>query len=87
MCLQLRQISITSNVIKYSPYYRLKLRYSDTSTASGREWQKREIEASFTKWFTTEGQFIAKPFQEWLTSEVPLVAKAQADQKKQLAKN
>jgi hypothetical protein len=29
-----------------------------------------------TRWFTQDGYFIAKPFQQWLASEVPVIGAA-----------
>lgn len=29
-----------------------------------------------TQWFTSDGYFIAKPFQQWLASEVPVIGSA-----------
>jgi hypothetical protein len=38
--------------------------------------QKIHIRTPFTRWFTSDGYFIAKPFQQWLASEVPVVGAA-----------
>jgi hypothetical protein len=29
-----------------------------------------------TRWFTADGFFVAKPFQQWLASEVPVIGAA-----------
>jgi hypothetical protein len=29
-----------------------------------------------TRWFTSDGYFTAKPFQQWLASEVPIIGAA-----------
>ena len=29
-----------------------------------------------TRWFTADGYFVAKPFQQWLASEVPVIGQA-----------
>jgi hypothetical protein len=29
-----------------------------------------------TRWFTSDGYFVAKPFQQWLASEIPVVGAA-----------
>jgi hypothetical protein len=34
------------------------------------------IQAPFMCWFSSDGLFVAKPFQEWLASEIPVVGKA-----------
>lgn len=38
--------------------------------------QKIRIRTPFTRWFTADGYFIAKPFQQWLASEVPVIGAA-----------
>lgn len=47
-----------------------------TVTVNGK---KAELSAPFTTWFTADGYFVAKPFQQWLASSVPLIG--EADQK------
>lgn len=51
------------------------------------EWQ---IKAPFTTWFTADGYFVAKPFQQWLASSVEMVGdadqmNAMRDQRDELA--
>jgi len=29
-----------------------------------------------TRWFTADGYFVAKPFQQWLASEIPVIGAA-----------
>jgi hypothetical protein len=45
---------------------------------SGKEpsWKEVEIKTSFTRWFTSDGYFVAKPFQQWLATELPLLGEA-----------
>jgi hypothetical protein len=38
--------------------------------------QTLHIRAPFTRWFTSDGYFVAKPFQQWLASEVSVVGAA-----------
>ena len=56
--------------------YHLTVRYSDAKESLPFDWETVEISAPFTKWFTTDGHFIAHPFQQWLASEVPVIGKA-----------
>jgi hypothetical protein len=65
------QLRIESSTKKHDPTYRLKV----TVTENGRE-NVKEIQAPFSRWFTSDGVFVAKPFQQWLASEVSLVGDA-----------
>ena len=55
--------------MKHTPIYNIKVEYSngegDTRTL--------ELSSPFTRWFDVNGFFIAKPFQQWLASEIPLI--------------
>ncbi|KAF2836426.1 SPC25-domain-containing protein [Patellaria atrata CBS 101060] len=64
-----RKIRISSRTEKHKPIYFLTVDY-DSEKGKPQEIQ---IQASFTRWFTSEGYFVAKPFQQWLASEVPLI--------------
>lgn len=68
----LPQLSIASSVTKYNPVYKLTVRYSDRNSG----WKQSEISAPFARWFDSEGHFVARPFQLWLRSEVPLIGQA-----------
>lgn len=35
-----------------------------------------KLSASFTRWFDQDGSFVAKPFQQWLASEIPAIGAA-----------
>lgn len=35
-----------------------------------------KLSAPFTRWFDEDGCFVAKPFQQWLASEVSLIGQA-----------
>lgn len=32
-----------------------------------------KLSSPFTRWFDVDGFFVAKPFQQWLASEIPLI--------------
>lgn len=40
-----------------------------------------EVSSPFTRWFDVNGFFVARPFQQWLASEIPLIG--QVDPKNQ----
>ncbi|KAF2099576.1 hypothetical protein NA57DRAFT_75077 [Rhizodiscina lignyota] len=67
-----QQIELASKTEKHKPIYFLNVRY----TTSDGKWVEKKIEGSFTRWFTSDGFFIAKPFQQWLASEVPMIGEA-----------
>ena len=35
-----------------------------------------EISSPFTRWFDSDGYFVAKPFQQWIASEISIVGDA-----------
>lgn len=61
---------------KHTPIYKLTVRYTESGKSRPFDWETLEIEAPFTRWFTADGQFIAKPFQQWLASAVPVIGEA-----------
>ncbi|KAL8737226.1 MAG: hypothetical protein Q9181_001880 [Wetmoreana brouardii] len=65
-------VSIASSVTKHKPIYNLKVRYERL----GKEPKTLEISAPFTRWFDSDGYFVATPFQQWLASEVPIIGEA-----------
>lgn len=58
---------------KYEPTYELTIRTQSSPSAPVKE---SKISASFTRWFTTDGFFQAKPFQQWLASSVEAIGSA-----------
>ncbi|KAL8766707.1 MAG: hypothetical protein Q9209_006576 [Squamulea sp. 1 TL-2023] len=65
-------ISIASSVTKHKPIYNLQVRYGKPGT----EPQVLKISASFTRWFDSDGYFVASPFQQWLATEIPAIGEA-----------
>lgn len=66
------KLSIASSIKKHTPIYNITVRYS---TSRG-DWKTLELQAPFTRWFDADGLFVAKPFQQWLASEVPVIGQA-----------
>ncbi|MCJ1439157.1 hypothetical protein MMC27_008548 [Xylographa pallens] len=69
-------LTIASRVTKHNPKYQLVIRWTDPTTSEPFDWETRELTAPFTTWFSSDGQFIAEPFQQWLSSEIPAIAAA-----------
>lgn len=65
----MKQLSIASSVTKHTPIYSIVVEYSN---AQG-ERNKLELCSPFTRWFDVNGFFVAKPFQQWLAAEIPLI--------------
>lgn len=66
------KLSIASSIKKHTPIYNITARYS---TSRG-DWKTLELRAPFTRWFDADGFFVAKPFQQWLASEIPVIGQA-----------
>lgn len=52
--------------------YNLTVRHS---TLQG-DWKTIDLSAPFTRWFDADGYFVAKPFQQWLSSKIPIIGQA-----------
>jgi len=69
------EIRIATSTKKHIPIYECDITFTPAPTNSNPS-QKIHVRAPFTRWFTADGYFIAKPFQQWLASEVPVVGAA-----------
>lgn len=58
------QLTIESETTKNNPTYYLTIKSADRYMA---------IDAPFMQWFTADGYFVAKPFQQWLASTVDII--------------
>ncbi|KAF1975149.1 hypothetical protein BU23DRAFT_410074, partial [Bimuria novae-zelandiae CBS 107.79] len=67
------KVRIATSTKKYIPVYEVDVTFTPAGSSNP---QKLHIRAPFTRWFTADGYFIAKPFQQWLASEVPVVGAA-----------
>lgn len=63
---------------KYRPVYKVIARWTKAKNPyeSGAQWKEVTLRAPFTRWFTSDGYFVAKPFQQWLASGVEAVGEA-----------
>ncbi|TKA75353.1 hypothetical protein B0A49_04527 [Cryomyces minteri] len=69
-----QKLLLYSRTEKHIPIYHLTARYTSPSAPS--LWQEVQLQAPFTRWFTADGFFVAKPFQQWLASEIPPIGQA-----------
>jgi hypothetical protein len=69
------QIRIQTSTKKHIPIYECDVTYTPAPYSSNPQ-QKLHIRAPLTRWFTADGYFIAKPFQQWLASEIPIIGAA-----------
>lgn len=62
-----------------SPSYNIKAKYttsSKTATTQLLQWKEIELKSPFAKWFSSDGYFVARPFQHFLASNIPIVGEA-----------
>lgn len=70
------QISIASSVKKHTPIYNITVTQTSSSKTQSQKPQPLKLSARFTRWFDQDGTFVAKPFQQWLASEVAAIGQA-----------
>lgn len=66
------QVSVFSKTKKHEPTYYLEVH----TIRSGSTPSTREVRVPFTTWFTADGWFVAKPFQQWLASTIEAIGDA-----------
>ena len=71
------QVSIASNVKKHTPLYNITVHQKNPTE----EKEPLKLSASFTRWFDQDGGFVAKPFQQWLATEIPAIGAADTKNK------
>lgn len=69
------KLTLATKTEKHTPTYYLTATFSSPSSKT-KASQTVKLSAPFTRWFTSEGHFVAKPFQQWLASSVPVIAEA-----------
>ncbi|KAI9702070.1 MAG: hypothetical protein M1836_001414 [Candelina mexicana] len=68
------QLAIQSHVDRHIPVYHLNVSYA-LPTSKG-VWHEIQLSRPFTKWFSADGYFVAKPLQQWLATEIPVIGQA-----------
>ena len=64
------------------PIYKITVYYEDAK----KESKTIELSSPFTRWFDADGFFVAKPFQQWLASEIPLIGRVDPQNKLEASK-
>lgn len=67
-------MTLKSSTQKYKPTYKLKVTYE---APSGKKWEDKEIEGSYTQWFNAYGYLQPKELQAWLASNIEVLGIAQ----------
>ncbi|KXT02731.1 hypothetical protein AC578_5418 [Pseudocercospora eumusae] len=67
-----KKISISTKTKKHDPTYYLDV----TTTKPGVPDSTLHLKTPFTTWFTADGYFVAKPFQQWLASSIEAIGDA-----------
>ncbi|KAF6236535.1 hypothetical protein HO173_005316 [Letharia columbiana] len=76
-------LSIASSVAKHTPIYNITVEYSNSKG----ETKTLKLSSPFTRWFDVNGFFVAKPFQQWLALEIPLIGQVDPKNKDDDAKS
>jgi signal peptidase complex subunit 2 len=63
-------VAFHSKTLKNDPTYYLD---ATTSSSASSSPHTRQLRTPFTTWFTADGYFVAKPFQQWVASSVDAV--------------
>jgi hypothetical protein len=69
---------LKSSTQKYKPTYKLKVTYE---APSGKKWEDKEVEGSFTQWFNTYGYLQKKELYSWLAENIEVLGVAQKEGK------
>jgi signal peptidase complex subunit 2 len=64
------KVTFHSRTLKNDPTYYLD---ATTTSPASPSPHTRQLRIPFTTWFTADGYFVAKPFQQWVASSVEAV--------------
>ncbi|KAK5446325.1 signal peptidase complex subunit spc2 [Exophiala xenobiotica] len=73
-----QKLRLRSSTQKYKPTYKLKVTYE---APSGKKWEDKEVEGSFTQWFNTYGYLQKKELYSWLAENIEVLGVAQKEGK------
>jgi len=69
------KLEISTSAEKFDPTYHLTARYS-TDAPAYQNWTTLKLSAPFSRWFSKDGFFVARPFQHFLASNIKPVGEA-----------
>ena len=69
------QLVLSTTTDKNTPSYNVTARFTNKKDKSS-QWKQVVVKTPFSRWFSADGYFVAKPFQQWLASEIPAVGAA-----------
>ncbi|KAK5007997.1 hypothetical protein LTR28_004578 [Elasticomyces elasticus] len=72
------KLKLLTHTKPHTPTYFLRAQYttSPSKNSAPLTYQDLKLEIPYTRFFTADGHFVAKPFQQWLASAVPIVGDA-----------
>jgi hypothetical protein len=65
-------LTISTATSKLEPIYRVKAQFKTAQNQT----KELNIEAPFARWFSSDGYFVTRPFQQFFASGIPLVGSA-----------
>lgn len=74
------QLTLKSSTQKYKPIYKLKVTYE---APSGKRWEDKEMQGSFTQWFNTHGYLQKKELYAWLAGNIEVIGLAETEKEMQ----
>ncbi|EHY59464.1 signal peptidase complex subunit spc2 [Exophiala dermatitidis] len=75
-----QKLTLKSSTQKYKPIYKLKVTYE---APSGKRWEDKEMQGSFTQWFNTHGYLQKKELYAWLAGNIEVIGLAETEKEMQ----
>jgi len=70
------KLVISTTTEKNSPTYNVTARFTSSKNKSDGRWKQIQVKTAFSRWFSSDGFFVPKPFQQWLASEISVIGEA-----------
>jgi hypothetical protein len=71
-------LTLQSSAQKHKPTYKLKVLFE---APSGQKWEDKEIEGTFTEWFSEDGYLQHPELKKWLAKNIDIVGRADPQSK------